>query len=250
MAKAPEERRAASEFGREKAIVHDGVRYATSILPYSSHHLVRVVELGDNSLVEGDVFGRKVEMGVEAVITGRMFAQDWATVGMRSKVCGDLISHGSVVLEEETKVGDETVSNIIATDIKLGRKCVVTGNLIARRSIEIGEDSIIRGAVICLAGPIVLGARCSVHAAMSHGPLTIGAGARVHDQMIWSHQKIDGGDVRLDNITPDKQHIRTWEGMELNLNADRMSPPKEAESKADDRWYKSMREIFTHRPLE
>lgn len=146
MEKPNEGRRAASEFGKEKAIVHDGVRYGTSIIPFSAHHLERVVELGDGSLVEGDVFGRKVEMGVEAAVTGRLYAQDWATVGMRSKVHGDVISHGSVVLEEATRVGDETASNIIAGDVRIGRKCIVTGNIIGRTSVELGDECIVRGA--------------------------------------------------------------------------------------------------------
>lgn len=249
MAKQSEERRAASEFGKEKAVVHDGVRYGTSILPFSAHHLERVVELGDGTLVEGDVFGRKVEMGVESVVTGRLYAQDWATVGMRSKVHGDVISRGSVVLEEGTRVGDENASNIIAGDIRLGRKCVVTGNLIGRTSVDLGDECTVRGTVICLAGPLVIGPRCSVRAAMSHGPLTLGEGARVQDRVVWSHSKVIGSNLSMEGVQPQPPHVRAWEGSEINLNTDRMTPPKELEQRSDDRWYKAMRDILAHRPL-
>jgi len=85
---------------------------------------------------------------------------------------------------------------------------------------------------------------------MSHGPLTLGEAVKVQDHVVWSHQKVIGTSIVMDGSEPQQAHMRAWEGSEINLNADRMSPSKEVELRSDDRWYKAMRDILAHRPLD
>jgi UDP-3-O-[3-hydroxymyristoyl] glucosamine N-acyltransferase len=245
--RSKDEQHSSAEFTKEQATIRSGVRYSAPILPYSTHQLDRTIVLEDHSRVEGDIYGKKVEIGVECDISGHVFAQEWLTVGLRSRVRGDILSCGSVVLEDGTSVGRENFGHVIAAEFRSGRNCAISGNVITVRSLEIGDDCSIKGMVCCIGGPVKMGMRTNVRDALSAGPLNIGTGAKIMDDVIWSRASIEADGIVLDGDRPEDGHKRSWQGAEINLNADRMLPGEKRPSKVDEEHIKAVREILGHR---
>lgn len=247
MERSKDEHRLSAEFTKEQATIRSGVRYTAPILPYSTHQLDRTVVLEDNSRVEGDVYGKRVEIGVECEITGHVFAQDWLMVGLKSKVRGDILSCGSVVLEDGTSIGGEKCGHIIASEFKSGRNCVVSGDIITMRSLDIGEDCSIKGIACCIGGPVKIGKRTVVRDALSGGPMVLGSKAKIMDDVVWSRVSVEVEDIELDGDRPGEGHKRNWQGVEINLNADRMVPGETRSTKVGEDHLKTVREILGHR---
>lgn len=247
MERSKNEHHASAEFTKEQATIRSGVRYGAPILPYSSHQLDRIIVLEDHSRVEGDIYGRRVEIGVECDITGNIFAQDWLTVGLKSNVRGDVMSCGSVLMEDGTSIGVDGSGHVIAAEFRSGRGCVVSGNVITTRSMDIGEDCTVKGIVCCTGGPANIGKRSIVRDVLSAGPLVLANGAKVLDDVVWSRGSILADGIGLDGCHPSDCHKRNWQGGEINLNADRMVPGRARSPKVDEGHLKAVREILGHR---
>lgn len=240
-------KRAAVEFRKEKAIILPDTIYSVDIVPNSKYELQRAIEVQDRSVLEGKVYGATVEIGMECHLYQSIFARDWVSIGLMSRLAGDVLSNGSVVIEDKCRVGAQGKGSVVADVVRIGNECLVEGNVIARRSIEIGADSVVKGIVCCTAGPVHLGRKAVVRDVVSAGPLNLAPDVKVMDDVIWSRTSLETDGLEMAGQHPGPVHHRLWEGAEVNLNTDRVSRTEIAPFTTEDGRVKALREILLFR---
>ncbi len=207
------------EFSRDRVIVNENAVYGAPILPQSPQNLNWRIEVHKNAMLKSDVFGKSIYVDDNCKIMGTVFGDIELSIGNGCEIGSDLLGRGKITIGNGCSVN----GNIIGKEIWLGEGCNVKGNVIGD-TVNVGKNTVIGGMIISLRGECSVGDHVKARDVISHGRLHIGKGVEIEDDVIWSHEKIVSKKVLLEGKEPNPLHIREFQGKEINLNTDRMTP--------------------------
>lgn len=209
------------EISSNKVLIKENVSYDIHILPESPKELGREVEIRDKANINGNIYGKFIDIGSNCKIEGNICGKKHVMIGGSSEITGNLLCENKIKVYKDVKINANSPVNVIAEEIEISDNCEISGNVFSHQDIKIGDNCSVSGLVVSTRGDVEIGNDFECEDIICKGNLELANNAQINDNLIWAGEFLYYNKVQLAQTNPKKINYRKADGVELNMNTNR-----------------------------